>query len=256
MKYFREFQYAIEAARTHLITEKKKVEADRWQGVAVKGKPDLVMYEAMNFNFSCMVSPRLDTLRQQIHPNLPWADDHFQERVGGVPLNPGEQYKNWPYYNPQRFRENFQQGQEAQFTHTYMERLWTTPRRGIRYEFGNTQDVIDLLVRDPLTRQAFLPIWFPEDTGVIHEGRVPCTIGYHFMYREGKLHMWYPIRSCDFVRHFRDDIYLAARFLLWMLERLAEVAPEKWGSAKPGLLHMHIWSLHLFAGELHLLKQR
>ena len=29
-------------------------------------------------------------------------------------------------------------------------------------------DVIDLLEREPFTRQAYLPIWFPEDTGAFH----------------------------------------------------------------------------------------
>jgi hypothetical protein len=62
------------------------------------------------------------------------------------------------------------------------------------------------MVREPFTRQAFLPIWYPEDTGSVHGERVPCTIGYHFIRRGDWVHVVYYIRSCDFFRHFRDDI--------------------------------------------------
>ncbi len=91
---------------------------------------------------------------------------------------------------------------------------------GIRYNYGDFGDVIRLLQREPFTRQAFLPMWFPEDTGSVHGERVPCTIGYHFMRRGNYLHIVYYIRSCDYLRHFRDDIYVACINLMWVLETL------------------------------------
>ena len=71
---------------------------------------------------------------------------------------------------------------------------------GIRFSYGDFNDVLDLLEKEPFTRQAFLPIWFPEDTGCHHGERVPCTIGYHFMRRGNFLSVVYMIRSCDYIR--------------------------------------------------------
>src|SRR5690606_3302482 len=158
-----------------------------WQGIDVSDNPGLATYEALHYSFSARIPPTLEELRTQVKPNLPWADDHFEERVGGKPLNPGEQYKNWPHYKNDQFRT-----EDQKFTHTYMERFWPKyagegpvhPNQGIRYPYGDLDDVVDLLRRDPLTRQAYFPVWFPEDTGAVHGGRVPCTIGYHFLFRD------------------------------------------------------------------------
>jgi thymidylate synthase len=127
--------------------------------------------------------------------------------------------------------------------------------KGIRFEYGDFGDVIDLMEREPFTRQAFLPIWFPEDTGTVHGERVPCTIGYHFMRRGDNIHIVYYIRSCDYIRHFRDDVYMACRKLMYVLDTLKERDPERWDHVKPGYFAMHITSLHCFNSERGILKQ-
>jgi thymidylate synthase len=166
------------------------------------------------------------------------------------------------------------------FDHTYQERIWPkwaghntmrdhgraewAKKAGIRYEYGDLDDVVALLRREPFTRQAYLPIWFPEDTGVVFGGRAPCTLGYHFMRRTNRLHMWYDIRSCDFVRHFRNDLYLASRLLLWVLEQLTVRFHEwkmsdpktmslenQWTNVMPGYLYFCAHSLHYFKGDEH-----
>jgi thymidylate synthase len=91
--------------------------------------------------------------------------------------------------------------------------------QGIRYEYGDLDDVVNLLYEHPFTRQATFPIFFPEDTGAVHGGRIPCTLHYHFLRRGDSLHLWYAIRSCDAVRHFRDDVYMATRLCQWVTER-------------------------------------
>lgn len=121
-------------------------------------------------------------------------------------------------------------------------------RKGIRYKYGDLNDVVDLLVRNPLTRNAYLPVWFPEDTGVVHGHRTPCTIGYLFRMRSDRLSIFYDIRSCDFVRHFQDDVYLSVRLLLWVLNQ-CRARDDKWRSVKPGMFTMHIGSLHIFAND-------
>lgn len=262
--YYRSFEDVIEITRRELSNHGKMVEVGHWQGTDVKGKPDMVSYELLNHSFTCGVVSDLGMLRDQIKPNLPWADDHFLERVGREGLNPGVQYANWPYYVNKA--NDVHRVEEGKFSHTYMERIWpnnSVPdeiydqyimKMGLRYFYGDLDSVVNLLLREPLTRQAFLPIWYPEDTGAVHEGRVPCTLGYHFMRRDGELHMWYPIRACDFIRHFRDDVYLACRLMLWVLDELKAKDYDNWKDVRPGKLNMHIYSLHVFANEVRLLK--
>lgn len=266
-QYYRSFEDAIGATGKELTRYGRDVAVGHWQGMDVKGKPDMVTYELLNHSFSGIISPDIDELKRQINPNLPWADDHFLERVGGVGINPGVQYANWPYY-VNKANDKFRT-EGGKFSHSYMERIWPNDTEewahagkastmyGIRYRYGDLNDVVELLHKEPLTRQAFLPIWYPEDTGSHHGGRVPCTLGYHFMLRDNMLHMWYPIRACDFIRHFRDDIYLACRLLLWVLEVLK--AKERdghiWENVNPGILTMQIYSLHVFAAEKHMLER-
>jgi thymidylate synthase len=114
--------------------------------------------------------------------------------------------------------------------------------------FHNNYTLVDQLANEPYTRQAYLPIFFPEDTGAVHGGRIPCTLGYHFMMRGDQLHMWYHIRSCDLHRHFRDDLYLAVRLQLWVLDALENYS-RYWTAVSPGNLYFAAYSLHLHRGD-------
>ena len=256
MKTFYKLSEAIQWAKDRLYNYGYVVQTERWQGIP---SPD-DMNEVMNVSFQAFIPGTLEELREEAKPNLPWADDHFEERIGGQPLNPPPSNEWWPFN--QKKNEKFKT--EEKFSHTYPERLWpkyageepNSVMEGVRYEYGDFGDVIDLLQREPFTRQAFLPMWFPEDTGSVHGERVPCTIGYHFMRRGNYLHMVYYIRSCDYLRHFRDDIYMACRKVMWVLDRLKEKDPERWGDVVPGYYAMHITSLHCFNKEKEVLRQR
>lgn len=307
MRTYASFARAIENTGRALRDLSYEVRAARWQSTDVSEKPEMRMREILNTSFSVSLLgiEDLSYWKEDIRPNLPWADNHFEERVSGVPWNPGEQWKNWPYaHSADRHRKE----EGGRFSHTYMERYW--PRyvghnffddnwkrhgveplirererylnhkadlRGIRYRYGDLGDVVNHLFNDPLTRQAFLPVWFPEDTGVVHRERVPCTLGYHFILRNGFFHSTYYIRSCDFVRHFRDDLYLSLRLHLWVLDQLryhpyrtktyktpGEDSPEvtqalkratepvqknEWWNVKPGLFTFHCVSMHCFQND-------
>lgn len=241
------------------------VHAPRWQTVDVSKMPNLATHELLNETIKWdLPSEDPGFYRTEIKPNLPWADDHFlMERVGGQPLNPGKEWKNWPYAkNAATHKE------QGHFSHSYAERMWPryagqteggelmgsdtgSPNRGIRFEYGDLDDLVTVLAKEPLTRQAFLPLWFPEDLKAITKNeRVPCTLGYQFIMRESQLHIVYYIRSCDFVRHFRDDVYMAVRLLLWVLKQCRLAAPEnRWDLVIPGTFTMHITSLHIFAAD-------
>jgi thymidylate synthase len=203
-----------------------------------------------------------------VTPNLPWAEDHFQERVSGEPLNPPPSEQYWPFAQA----GNAAHKKDAKFSHTYPERFW--PRRageeedqgwdidsstgrshfGIRYRYGDLRDLVNLMLKNPRTRQAYLPVWFPEDLAASINGeRVPCTLGYHFMlYPEGKVHMTYYMRSCDLIRFFRDDVYMAGRLLQWVVGELHFGGHRTVGV---GGVRMVIANLHAFEGDLEFIKQ-
>lgn len=288
MYIFKEFSPAIAYARD-LLRVAPLVHTNYWQGVDISKMPEAATYETLHYSMRVPMTYGfdLDAYRKDIAPNLPWADDHFEERVCGEAINPGVEWKNWPYgHSAARFLDD-----RGQFNHNYMERMWPkwagmfngptkkaedwchpetgehaavlgewAPHFGIRYQYGDALDVVKLLANDPLTRQAYLPIWFPEDTGGGAK-RAPCTLGYHFIVRpdrEGtpRLDVTYYIRSCDYTRHFRDDIYLTVRLALWMIEMARKgvngcepVAQKFWDSVQPGRFIMHITSLHMFRND-------
>lgn len=235
----------------------------------VSRRKEATTHEVLNYTLSCQLFgvDTIEALQQDVKPNLPWAENHFIERVGGMPLNPGEQWAKWPWGNSANsFRaESVAQpdGSKASgFSHTYMERFWpkfagrlgpelstaAVGNRGIRYGYGDLSDVISHLEKHPDSRQAFLPIWFPEDTGKT-DVRVPCTLGYHFIQRHGFLHLTYYIRSCDAYRHFRDDIYLAVRLGQYVLASLQARDAGTWGDVKLGMFTMHMVSFHCFVND-------
>lgn len=271
MKKFWKFQDVIDWTKDTMYDYAFEVHTEKWQGKDIKEDPKFKMIEVLLHSFSCYIDPNIEVLKDQIKPNLPWSDDHFDERVSGIPYNPPPSHNWWPFAQ----KNNAEFGGNEKFSHTYPERIWpkvagvitspfptsqalnqgVRPHKGIRYEYGDFNDVVELMKREPFTRQAFLPIWFPEDTGVNFGGRVPCTIGYHFIRRGNNVHVVYYIRSCDFFRHFRDDIYLACRKVIWLIEQLRKMDPNEWNDVQPGYLTMHITSLHAFASERPMLKR-
>lgn len=270
------FWMMIEGARFQLQNFGDWVHTETWQGVDIKSKPEARMVELLNYTATLSLNSVGDPAywAHEIKPFLPWADDHFAERVSGLPLNPGNTWDKWRHGKSAiRFLNHW-----AQFNHTYMERLWpkyaarmgtsrtieeaerqiaeiqksgAEPQWGIRVTYGDLQDIVGLLHAQPLTRQAWIPLFFPEDTGIGDGGRKPCTLGYQFIVRNDQMHMYYPLRSCDFENHFRDDVYLAIRLMIWVLQELRK-SPSTgfdWTAVHPGTLTIHATSLHWFIND-------
>lgn len=236
------------------------------------GDPQFSTYELLNDTLEIKVPDDQAAWELDTQPNLPWAEEHFQERVSQRPYNPPPSHERWPFAQKNNKGHVDAYGK---FSHTYPERFW--PRHanvppgapaghhGIRFGYGDLNDVVDLLVRNPLTRQAYLPVWFPEDIYAAWlQERVPCTIGYHFMIRNGALHCWYTMRSCDFVRYLRDDVYMAGRLMQWVVNEYETRAhhahiecESQCGFVPPtvGTLHLTISSLHAFVGDRWLLDR-
>lgn len=228
---------------------------NKWQGKVIEHP----MREIFNQYLVMDIPYDKDILALESKADLPWAEAHFQERLCGLPLNPGREYKNWPYYkrdidNDKEFRND---GEGDQFSHSYMERFWckenstgTVLRRmGIRYEYGDWDDFILKFRENPHGRQHYFAIWHPEDQSP-GDRRLPCTLGYYFQIIENQLVCTYHIRSCDIYRHFHNDIYMAGRLMHEVMDRLRDVVDLQAKST----LFMWIGSLHCFDGEEQLRK--
>lgn len=209
-----------------------------WQSIEIDKSNPLVEITNIYVNLGSS-----DNIKEDTDPNIPWAEDHFQERINGKPINPGKEYRNWPYYDKFNNDELFRK--DGKFSHNYMERYWCGNLKGLRYKYGDLNDIIERLKSNNNTRQAYLSVWHPEDQSN-NNVRVPCSLGYWFYQEKGKLTCTYHIRSCDAVRHLRNDIY--------MTYRLLEHVSEKSG-LQPGELRMWIGSLHCFKSDLYYIKK-
>lgn len=238
-------------------------------------------HELYNVIMELQVPDVVQSMRKEYEPNLPWADDHFEERVSGFPHNPPPSAASWPFaQNGHAQHVDY----HSQFSHSYPERFYPkhaghshvdTPteidyclddiNHGIRGFYGDLDDVVALLAKKPFTRQAFLPVWFPEDTGNVPNVRVPCTLGYHFQIRSSlesvahlRLNCTYTIRSCDLYRHMNDDVYMAARLMQTVRVRvnnLLDPHDSKTPYVHMGNLVVHIMNLHILAGDMFKLQQ-
>lgn len=179
----------------------------------IKGNPDYETRELQNYSY-CL----LDAKSREI-PGVsqPWADAEFKERVTdpwvrcpdgkGYPefINPG---KAWGL-RKEVWTEYLHEGKMA---YTYNELLWNNDQ---------LTKVINRLKEDPDSRQLWISLWDPEKDPNFLGGvsRVPCSLGYGLQVRDGKLNLHYVMRSCDFATHFRNDVYLAIKFLEWVAEK-------------------------------------
>lgn len=228
-----------------------KVHTEDWQGVGVKDNPAASTRELLSVFFTVnMMGHSAESLRLELNPHLPWADEHFEERVGGVPVNPPPSYKRWRHAeSSERFLR------DGLFDACYPERFWSKnarhpsltdgqigyfPHRGFQgKENGDLNNLVELLTNRPLTRRGYMPLFHPEETGE-QDRRVMCSTGFWVVNRQDKLHLTYHIRSADFANHFMDDLYLFARLQLWVCEQT---------KTEPGDFICWVGSLHIFAND-------
>lgn len=263
-----DFEYSGDALAEEILGIKQGLRemiplpTSTWQSQEDSKHPEMQPLELANASIAISIPNRVDRLQELVRPNLPWAEDHFKERVGGEPLNPPPSSSWWPYARV----DNAEHKHGEQFSHTYPERFWPQwanvssedPGRqeGIRYYLGDLNDVVKQLGSNVYTRQAYLPVFFPEDTGAVSGQRVPCSLGYHFYIRPDEegvdtFYVNYFMRSCDIMRHFVDDMYLAARLGQWVRDG---VEKKSCRHINMGQLTMFMSSLHMFIGDIPIVK--
>lgn len=200
------------------------VKPKSYQNQNIEGKEEFQTKELRNYVYSLTRLPDIENLFLY-GGDHGWAQLEFVERVRvtmAEPINPGDAWK----LRPEVWRKFLVDGK---FDYTYNERLnWNQNLARVEAE----------LVRNPDTRQAWLPIFFPSDVEFYGgKKRIPCSLGYYFMVRDGKLSLTYIQRSADAVTHLGNDIYLAFKMMEYMARRVG---------VEPDILTHHIFSLHAY----------
>ena len=111
------------------------------------------------------------------------------------------------------------------------------------------KDVLaDFLGNNTSTRQCFLSIWSREaDIYFIGEKEIPCTIGYHFLIREGKLRVIVNMRSLN-LDILPNDFYIAASLQNYFLEIINNhsIFLKSTEKLKAGTITFMVNNLHYF----------
>src|SRR5690606_39948848 len=82
------FEGVVKALRHGFVSKlAKRVEVGEWQ--AVVGEKDFsVTHEIEDVSIEIWVPESREEWVKETRPNLPGAEDHFQDRISGMPLNP------------------------------------------------------------------------------------------------------------------------------------------------------------------------
>jgi thymidylate synthase len=166
-----------------------------------------------------------------------WVHAEFQERINPslIDGNPGEAWKlRADLWTPLMVN--------GRFEYTYNERIWFNNQLG---------RIISNLAKDLHSRRQVLQIYqIDKDQSIGEEtGRVPCSIDYSFLIRNGELQTFYHMRSCDFYSHFVNDMYLAGLLSEYMVEQINLMIPHD-VAIKSGKLTVLINSLHAYRGYM------
>jgi thymidylate synthase len=201
------------------------VHTQTYQNKDISKDDNFVTKEIQAYSFAVLDSSDKDRM-----PNvtLEWCKAEISERTALEPVNPGKAYllrrEVWDEFLV-----------DGEFEYTYSERMW-----------WQIEDVVNELKKRPETRQAIIEIHQRDkDQFVMGIERVPCSMYYHFMIRDGKLDVIYTMRSSDFATHFQNDIWLAIALRDLIAAEL---------TIAPGKFIMFVSSLHIYKKDWNLLS--
>lgn len=221
MRFYKDFGEALNEIKRDLAELSIRVHPQTMQDKYVADDPDYDTRELQNYIYT-VLEPRLEDLS----PTQPWANLEWEERMNVRGLNPGTAWE--------RRREVWEEFIEknGKFAYTYSQRLQFNPYR-----------IIHELKEHPESRQLFLGIWdYERDIKNIGgHRRVPCSLGYWFLNRQGRLDMTYLQRSSDYATHLENDLYLATKMLFFV---------TKEAKIEPGHLIHWVGSLHVYQKDV------
>ena len=228
MRIYQNFKEAQNEIARDLNELGQDVHPETMQDKEVKDDPDYATKELGNYLYMVLEPDIADI--EGVH--LDWVEAEWEDRMRGG-LNPGTSHKK----RPEVWTE-FLEGKDktskthiGRFSYTYSERMGG----------HHIQRIIDELKIHPTSRQLYLPVWTPIDEERRGKRRVPCSLGYWFVYRSNALHVTYMMRSCDFITHYPNDVCLTTL----LLEYVAEKA-----NVTPGTLTHYIGSFHVYAKDV------
>jgi thymidylate synthase len=201
------------------------------QNKIVVDDPDYETKEITNYSYCLTNLFKIDYLFFADPTSMIWAEEEFKERVTPIRINPGKAWFIRDYVWKQFLNE------QGKFDYTYNERM----RSQLHF-------IIDELIDHPDTRQAIISIWDPliDTKRLGGSKRIPCSLNYQLLYRNGRLHIIYNQRSADVVTHFGNDVFLAWKLMEYIAEKT---------QYKKGYLFHNIGSLHTYKKDWPKLKQ-
>ena len=181
-------------------------------------KPYLKKREMLDFLFKEEAQNIEDYCKQEI-----------ADRTCGEPLNPGNSYK----IRLDLWQALMSKQEGDRFDYTYSERI---------NNLNQLDNAISALKEDIHSRRSLISIWDPRDSCEVagYNTRVPCSISYQFLIRNGKLMVLYYIRSNDYFKHFVIDIWLTHALQEFIIGELKEEYP-----------HLKCGSLNYYGGSMH-----
>lgn len=229
MRIYQSFKDAVNETRRDLKEMGIVVETQTWQN-KISGPED----KALELQFYSFAVTHPDP--KDLNPTQPWADAEFEERVSGRIVNPGKAWRLRP-----KVWEQFLE-KDRRFSYSYAQRFNREYTDGYdRPLVSQLSQVVENIKKYPTNRNHILTVWGREDLPRVGERRVPCSLFYHFLVRDGELMMHYVSRSCDMLVHMENDLYLAAKLQAWVAEKVGQ---------KPGRFVFTADSLHCYLRNL------
>lgn len=194
---------------------------------------------------------------QDLDPTMPWATTEWGDRVQAIMGNPSPLGTAWLTRADDKMDwSEFIEFDGRPLPHgvSLHEARMAHPRAAndpvrLAYSYGErfalndqVMRVIRELRRNPQSRQLYVAMWDPyQDSERLGVRRVPCSLGWHFMMRGGKLNITYSMRSCDFVTHWQNDV--------WLTMMLLDLVCMKTGN-EPGQFSQFINSFHVYEQDV------
>ena len=235
MRLYKTFVEANSEIKRDLKEMGIEIHTQTYQDKFIGNREEMATLELQNYIYT-VTEPCLEHLK----PVQPWADAEFIERTAPADpagMNPGDAWK----LRREVWDEFIQP--DGKFGYTYSERLnGTFPNEETLEPDSQLNQMLDGIGNDPDSRQLYMSVWHPMDLAYIGgKRRVPCTLGYLFQVRRGKVNITYLQRSADFATHLQNDMYLACR--------MQHLVAERSGYAVGNYTHW-FGSLHVFKKDV------
>lgn len=208
MRLFKDFPEAQNEIKRDLAELGVDVHPETMQDKFIANDPDFLTKELSNYVYS-VLRPDYKEI-EGVHEE--WVQQEWQDRLVGK-LNPGKAWRTrkdvWEQFLERDRGMRKGTNPPSRFSYTYSERMGGK----------HLQLIIEELKLHPHSRQLWLPVWSSVDESRRGDRRVPCSLGYWFVQREGALNITYVMRSCDFFTHYPNDVALATMMLHYVAQK-------------------------------------